>query len=311
VVHALPSLQEAALLMNTQPVAGLQESSVQGLPSLQVRTEPAQLPLLQMSPVVQELPSLQDAALLTCLQPVRRSHESVVQTLPSLQLGAGPPRQAPPLQMSPAVQALPSLQVSVLLTYWQSPVVELHESVVQGLPSLQVVGLPLQTPATQRSPVVQRLPSLQLALLLLCPQPPVLLQESIVQTLLSLQSSGGPPVHLPPWQESLVVQTLLSLHGPGAFPWLQTPIAGSQMSVVQGLPSLHDAQRLSASLTLPGLLAFAPSSGARFPQPTNPPDSIATQINVQGFLIHPIRSTSLDDFVFQLLKPPTKQYSYL
>jgi hypothetical protein len=69
-VHALPSLQGSVLLVNTQPVAGLQESSVHALPSLQVRGAPAQTPPEHTSPVVQALPSLHAAVLFECAQPV-------------------------------------------------------------------------------------------------------------------------------------------------------------------------------------------------------------------------------------------------
>src|SRR5437667_6759911 len=71
VVHALPSLQGAVLLVWTQPVARSQPSSVQPLPSLQFGAgPPTQRPPLQASLVVQALPSLQGGALLVCAQPV-------------------------------------------------------------------------------------------------------------------------------------------------------------------------------------------------------------------------------------------------
>ena len=58
VVHAFPSLHDAVLLVATHPVAGLHESSVHGLPSLQFSAEPpTQLPPEQASGVVQALPS--------------------------------------------------------------------------------------------------------------------------------------------------------------------------------------------------------------------------------------------------------------
>jgi hypothetical protein len=40
-VHAFPSSQAAVLFVNTQPVAGLQLSDVQTLPSLQTSVGPA------------------------------------------------------------------------------------------------------------------------------------------------------------------------------------------------------------------------------------------------------------------------------
>ena len=84
-----------------------------------------------------------------CTHPVAGLQESSVQTSLSLQLGAGPPWQLPPAQISLVVQALPSSQGAVLLVFTQP-----------------VAGL----------------------------------QESAVQTLLSLQSGGGPPAQLPPAQ---------------------------------------------------------------------------------------------------------------
>jgi hypothetical protein len=60
VVHAFPSLHDAALLACTHPVAGLHESSVHGLKSLQLRGgPPTQTPVaLHVSFVVQAFPSL-------------------------------------------------------------------------------------------------------------------------------------------------------------------------------------------------------------------------------------------------------------
>ena len=64
--------------------------------------------------VVQALSSLQGAVLLALTQPVPTSQLSLVQLLLSLQLGAGPPAQAPALQASAVVQALPSLHGALL-----------------------------------------------------------------------------------------------------------------------------------------------------------------------------------------------------
>jgi hypothetical protein len=59
-VHALPSLQAAVLLVKTQPVSELQESSVQTLESAQFNTDPGtQVPPAQVSLAVHALPSLQ------------------------------------------------------------------------------------------------------------------------------------------------------------------------------------------------------------------------------------------------------------
>jgi hypothetical protein len=102
------------------------------------------------------------------------------------------------------------------------PVAGLHESCVQGLPSLHEMAVPWQLivplpPGVQRSLSVQMFPSLQSELLdwFTYTQPPgtVPSQVSIVHELPSLQLGGAPPTHAPAWQVSLVVQELLSLHG--------------------------------------------------------------------------------------------------
>ena len=60
VVQALPSVHADALLAWAQPLAGLQESSVQTLPSSQLRGVPATQPLagLQVSTPLQALLSV-------------------------------------------------------------------------------------------------------------------------------------------------------------------------------------------------------------------------------------------------------------
>src|SRR5438105_665050 len=60
VVHALPSSHDAVLLVCTQPEAGVHESSVQPLLSLQFGgLLPLHTPAVQTSTVVHALPSLQ------------------------------------------------------------------------------------------------------------------------------------------------------------------------------------------------------------------------------------------------------------
>ena len=68
----------------------------------------------------------------------------------------------PLLQQSPPVQATPSLHGAVL--FWKTqPVAALHESSVQGLPSLHTRDVPgVQVPAWQVSTPLHALPSLQL-----------------------------------------------------------------------------------------------------------------------------------------------------
>jgi hypothetical protein len=56
----------------------------------------------------------------------------------------------------------------------------------------------------------------------------------------SLQLSAVPAVHVPPWQVSPPLQTLPSLHEvPFSTGVLAQPVTGSQLSVVQTLPSLQ------------------------------------------------------------------------
>ena len=102
-----------------QPAAGLQESFVQPLPSLQFNVDPPHVPPAQVSFVVQALPSSQGSELFACVQPVAESQASVVQRLPSLQLGADPPTQLSPEQVSLVVQAFPSSQGSLLFVKMQ------------------------------------------------------------------------------------------------------------------------------------------------------------------------------------------------
>jgi len=161
-----------------------------------------------------------------------------VQGLPSLQFGPAPPTQAPPEQVSPVVQALPSLQEAELFV-WTQPLIELQESLVHPLASLQLVGPPLaQEPPEHVSPVVQALPSLQRAELLVWMHPLTALQESSVHPLASLQFGAAPPTHTPAEQVSLVVQALPSLQLAELFACTQ-PVSGLQESSVQPLASLQ------------------------------------------------------------------------
>jgi len=87
---------------------------------------------------------------------------------------------------------------------------------------------------------LQTLPSLQAVPLStgVWPQPKVGLQESVVQTLESLQSSGLPAVQVPLWQVSVPLQALASAQVVplSTAVWVQ-PVAGLQPSVVQTLES--------------------------------------------------------------------------
>jgi hypothetical protein len=149
-------------------------------------------------------------------QPLMGLQLSVVQTLPSLQLSAVPAPQTPLWQVSAPLQTLPSRQgVPLATAVLEQPKTALQESVVQTLPSLQVRGVPaVQTPAWQVSAPLQTLPSAQAVPFKtgVLEQPVAGLQESVVQTLPSLQLSGVPAVQVPLWQVSTPSQASPSLH---------------------------------------------------------------------------------------------------
>ncbi len=117
-----------------RPVAGLQLSTVPGLPSSQFFGVPVQAPFEHVSDTVQRFASSHAAVLNVCVQPVAPLQVSVVQTLPSSQL------------------------IGVLV---HEPVAALQLSAVQTLPSLQFFGVPAHAPALQTSLTVQALPSSQ------------------------------------------------------------------------------------------------------------------------------------------------------
>ncbi len=142
VVQALPSEHAAALALWSHPVFGAQLSAVQGLLSSHVVAVPAMhTAALQASPRVQALPSSQTAALARWLQPSLASQLSSVHGLLSSQPRLPGPLQLPPLQMSPVVQALLSLQIEVLLT-WVHPLTGSQPSSVHGFASSQLVAPP-------------------------------------------------------------------------------------------------------------------------------------------------------------------------
>ncbi len=126
-VHAFPSLHAVPAVAGAWAHAWVftsQESTVHGLPSLQsFPTVAWHCPLVQALADEQSLPSSQVVPLVTfaCAQPLAGLHESVVQTLLSSQETAAPAWQVPALQVSPCVQALPSLQgvLAGALACWQ------------------------------------------------------------------------------------------------------------------------------------------------------------------------------------------------
>jgi hypothetical protein len=170
---------------------------------------------------------------------------STVQGLLSLQSWVPVPEQTPAAQTSPVVHELLSLQKSVL-SWCRHPETESQLSVVHTLPSSQfrVPTLPQESPP-HTSPVVHASPSLHGRLFGVCTQPPVGLQKSVVQGLLSSQSRSIVPVQLPKPQVSLVVQGLSSSQVLVLAAYTQ-PLVASQLSSEQGLPSSH------ARTTVPG-----------------------------------------------------------
>jgi hypothetical protein len=120
---------------------------------------------------------------------------------------------------------------------WVQPVATLHPSVVQTLPSEQLMNAPAQLPFEHMSFAVQALWSLHGSVLGRCVQPVTALQPSSVHALPSSQLIGV-PAQLPPAQTSFVVQALPSSHGDVLFACVQ-PLAGEHPSVVQTSPSLQ------------------------------------------------------------------------
>jgi hypothetical protein len=277
-VQALPSLHGALLATLAQaPLRGSQLSLVQGLASSQLLALPALHALpAQKSLRVQALPSLHAAVFaLVWHAPLTGLHASVVHGLPSLQSVALPALHPPPPHTSPAVQALPSSQTEVLGACTHAPVCGSQESLVQGLPSLQPLAAPgLQAPPLQASPRVQALLSLQLAVLagnahlpltqassvqtLLSLQSPALAQlppqpviglntqlplaeshASLVHVSLSAQTLAAPALHDPPLHASPTLHASPSLHCAALALLLHAAVAGSHVSVVHGLLSLH------------------------------------------------------------------------
>jgi len=166
-----------------------------------------------------------------------------VQGLLSVQDKAAPPWQEPPEQTSFVVQLLPSLHGIELLVVTQ-PETGSHELSVQGLLSVQdKAAPPWQEPPEQTSPVVQALPSLHEAVLLVVTHPEAGLQELSVQGLLSVQDKAAPPWQEPPEQTSLVVHALPSSQEEELFE-VTHPDEGLHELSVQGLLSVHSIAKL-------------------------------------------------------------------
>ena len=138
-------------------------------PSAQTTLLPAHAPFAQVSLLVQASLSSHVALLKGCRQPLWALQTSVVQPFWSLQLlRAGTLPHTPLVQTaepwnSKSLQlatehALPSLRARCL-----QPPTPSQESVVQGLPSSHGLMAEPHLPPAQVSPLVQALPSLQVA----------------------------------------------------------------------------------------------------------------------------------------------------
>lgn len=206
-------------------------------------------PAKHLSVPLHKFPSAQldpSAAFPGTQMPVSGTQVFAVQALPSLSdahTTAAPAVQAPfeqtcPSQRLPSGHAVPLARV----VNEQAPVRGLQASMVQGLPSLQVRARPLEhTPKTHDSAPLHRLPSEHgipsTSVRFEHPSPG--LQLSVVQELLSLQRSGVPAMQMPFEQVSVPLQGSASEHDPpvGMGADVQAPVAGTQASTVQGLPS--------------------------------------------------------------------------
>jgi hypothetical protein len=269
-LQTFPSLQELPFAACTclHPTIGSQLSVVHGLLSSQLSGVPARhVPAWQTSAPLQTLLSLQEMpfAIGVCEHPVVASHPSVVHGLPSLQSSALPGRQTPAWHVSTPLQTLESGHGVLFVTgVCTQPVFGSHVSIVQGLLSSQLPGIPgMQMPfrhcsaplqrfasghgepfgaATLLQPVVELHASTVHGLLSLqaarWTQPSVVPHASIVHALPSLQTTGVPGTQAPPEQWSLAVQALLSLHG--SWFGVNAHAVPSHVSVVQTFPSPQD-----------------------------------------------------------------------
>jgi hypothetical protein len=248
-LQALPSEHDVPLAsaVFTQPVAVLQESAVQALLSLQLGGVPAvQAPFWHVSAPLQAFPSAHGVPFVTgvLVHPLDGLQASVVQTFASLQSSGVPAVQVPATQVSAPLQALPSEHdVPFVTGVAVHPVAALQPSVVHGLPSLHVSGVPaVHVPPWQVSPPLQALPSEHDEPFATAGfwQPAIASQVSLVHGFPSLQLSGVPAAQVPLWHVSAPLQAFPSAHDvPFATGVAVHPVAGLQPSVVHGFPSLH------------------------------------------------------------------------
>src|SRR5262245_42097148 len=154
--------------MLRQPITGSHESLVHALPSSQFLGVLAHVPPSQCSFWLHSLPSKQSESIVqqpgidVLRQPPGEAHESAVHGLPSLQSRSGGCVQFPLWQVCSALPGSPSEheEASGWSTCWH-PTAGSQESAVQGFASSQERGSLTHTPASQRSLIVQSLPSAQ------------------------------------------------------------------------------------------------------------------------------------------------------
>jgi hypothetical protein len=138
----------------------------------------------------------------------------------------------PDTQVSLVVQGFPSSQEPVLVGLLQTPVVgsqvpaEWHWSL-----ATQVLAVPVQTPDTQVSPVVQASPSSHDPLLVGLLQTPVVGSQVPAEWhwSLALQVFAAPPTQTPDTQVSPLVHALPSSHEPVFTGLLHAPVVVSQV----------------------------------------------------------------------------------
>ena len=285
-VHALLSVHGALLLTVTQPLPGLQLSSVHRLPSSHVWAAPdVQAPPAHTSPTVQALPSVHGATLFRFTQPATLSHASSVHRLPSPHALAVPGTHWPPAQLSPTVHALLSVQTTVFTVKLQ-PLSLPHVSSVHGLLSLQTMALPpVHALLAHTSLPVHASPSSHGKVLAWNTQPTLGWQASDVHGLASSHATLVPGWQLPDAQASFCVHWLSSLHG--AVLCVKTqPVAGAQVSSVHGLPSLQvtlaPAPHWLLAQTSPDVQAFLSSQANALAAWTQPEPGSQLSV-VHGF----------------------------
>ena len=237
VVHRLPSLH-VLLPGKWTHLPPPQLSSVHTLLSLQSGALPlTQVPPLQLSPSVQPSPSLQPMPSLKVLvQPLAIAQLSLVQPLPSSHTIELAPEQLPPVQCSPSVHALLSVQVAALGLWTHLPPPQL--SSVHGLMSSQSGAKPgTQPPPAHTSPSVHASPSVQpMPSALVAPQPKPTSHKSWVHGLPSSHRTELPPMQPPFTHASSAVHAFPSLQVASVAKCTQ-PLPGTQLSVVQTEPS--------------------------------------------------------------------------